>query len=94
MIKCIEDIEEKLPFILWHDVMMTCWVLNHMPNLHKIINNLEEIALKAIVLAETIDKVDWNYFPDDYESLGFRKLDYEWKLLELGQVYHIWVFEK
>jgi hypothetical protein len=43
-----------------------------MPNLDNIINNLEEIALKAVVLAETNDKVDWNYFPHDYEFYGFR----------------------
>jgi 2-polyprenyl-3-methyl-5-hydroxy-6-metoxy-1,4-benzoquinol methylase len=54
----IEGNKEKLPFILWHDVVMTCSVLIHMPNLDNIINNLEEIALKAVVLAETNDRVD------------------------------------
>lgn len=38
---------------------MTCSVLNHLSNLDKIINNPEEIALKAVALAETNSKFDW-----------------------------------
>jgi hypothetical protein len=62
----IKGTEEKLTFILWHDLVMTCSVLNHLSNLDKIINNPEEIALKAVALAETNSKFDWDYFPHDY----------------------------
>jgi hypothetical protein len=55
----IKGTEEKLTFILWHDLVMTCSVLNHL-------SNLDKIALKAVALAETNSKFDWDYFPHDY----------------------------
>lgn len=76
------------------DVVFTCSVLNHIPHVTDIVAEFKRIAKKAVILAETQDIVDWNYFSHDYESMGFKKLDYEWQSNDKGQRYNIWVFEK
>lgn len=86
--------ESFLKIVTNWDVVFTCSVLNHIPRIHEIIPEFKRIAKKAIVLAETQDTPNWNFFRHDYESYGFTKLDYEWVSTYGGARYHIYTWEK
>lgn len=73
------------------DVVFTCSVLDHIGDIHNIIGAFQEIATKAIILAETNSELGEFYYQHDYESYGFKKLDYFFISENDGGVYHIWV---
>jgi SAM-dependent methyltransferase len=76
------------------DVVFTCSVLDHIENIDGIIAEFKRIANKAVILAETNDVPGQYYYPHDYESLGFTKLDYSWLSPADGANYHIWIWKK
>jgi hypothetical protein len=91
-----ETILERIPE---YDVVFTCSVLNHIPDITGIIPELKRIASKAVVICETNDipedeKDAWRYYSHNYEQYGFKKLDYEWQSFHRLQKYHIYVIEK
>jgi hypothetical protein len=75
------------------DCVMTTSVLDHIKDVSGIINEFKRIANKAVFLAETNDEVGQYYFAHDYESYGFKKLDFEYTG-EDGAKYFIWVWKK
>lgn len=78
------------------DVCFTCSVLDHIPDVIDIINNLKRLATKGVILAETNDIPGPYYYSHDYEALGFRKLNYLFKSIYRGDgaLYHIWVYNR
>lgn len=89
--------ETHLRHLCNFDVVFTCSVLDHIENIDGIIDEFKRIANKCIFLAETNDSIGKYYFPHDYESYGFEKLDYEWQsqLPEGdGARYNIWKWVK
>lgn len=94
-------IKNELPFVIignqYHlghlcnfDVAFTCSVLDHIEDIDQIITDLKRIA-KTVFLAETNDVPGNFYYPHDYESYGFTKLDFEWTG-EDNAKYYIWVY--
>lgn len=75
------------------DVVYTCSVLDHIEDIHNIIGAFQDMATKAIVLAETNSFNKNFYYKHDYESYGFIKLDYKYVSTDDGGVYNIWVYE-
>jgi SAM-dependent methyltransferase len=76
------------------DVSFTCSVLDHIEDITNIVGNLQEMTNKAIVIAET-NSFDKNfYYKHNYESYGFKKLDYEYISKDDKGMYNIWVFIK
>lgn len=77
------------------DVVFSCSVLDHIPEIENIIGHFQEIATKAIILAETnsINDPEKFYYAHDYESYGFEKLDYEYLSDNDGCVYEIFVLK-
>lgn len=102
---CIEaDIRYNLPCIIHADetylrnlcncdVVFTVSVLDHIENIDGIIGEFKRIANKAIFLAETNDRAGEFYFPHDYESYGFEKIDFAWTG-EDGAKYFIYKWEE
>lgn len=70
------------------DVAFTCSVLDHIEDIDRIIKELKRIA-PAVFLAETNDIPGEFYYPHDYESFGFEKLEYRW-VGDDNATYHIW----
>lgn len=89
---CICGDERHIPLRKF-DVVLTCSVLDHIQEIENIIGHFQEIATKAIILAETnsIDDPEKFYYKHDYESYGFEKLDFEFQSDSDGCLYHIWV---
>lgn len=85
--------ETHLRHLCNFDVVFTISVLDHITNIDGIIGEFKRIANKAIYLAETNDVPGDFYYPHDYESYGFTKIDYAWKSLSDGANYHIWKYK-
>lgn len=73
------------------DVAYTCSVLDHIPQVSKIINDLSEIA-KVVIIAETTDISARFYYSHNYEMLGFTKLKHQWHAPD-KTTYHIYIME-
>lgn len=75
------------------DVVFTCSVLDHIEHIDDIIKTFKEIA-KVIILMET-NSYDVNfYYKHDYESYGFKKVDYQYKSIHGdGAIYEMWKYE-
>jgi len=84
--------ESLLRYVHNFDVIFTCSVLDHIKDVDGIIKSFQQIAKRAVVLAETNDVPGEFYFPHNYESYGFHKIDFEWKSNGDGATYHIWVW--
>lgn len=85
--------ETHLGYLTGFDVSFTCSVLDHIKDIDKIISELKRITRKVIYVAETNDTPGKYYYPHDYESYGFEKLDFEWKSeTGDGATYHIWKY--
>ncbi len=76
------------------DVVFTCSVLDHIEDIDGIIGEFKRIANKSVILAETNDSPSEFYFPHDYESYGFEKLDFEWESDGDGAKYSMWKWRK
>lgn len=80
------------------DVVFTCSVLDHIHEISQIIQQFERIARKGIVLFETNDLIEQFYYAHNYESFGFRKLNYSYVSNEAqdgdGATYEIWIYNK
>jgi SAM-dependent methyltransferase len=75
------------------DVVFTCSVLDHIEDIHNVIGNLQNMANKAIVLAETNSFDTDFYYKHDYESYGFVKIDFEFVSESDKGIYNIWVYK-
>jgi 2-polyprenyl-3-methyl-5-hydroxy-6-metoxy-1,4-benzoquinol methylase len=93
------NVKNELPFVIignqYHlghlanfDVAFTCSVLDHIEDIDQIIIDLKRIA-KTVFLAETNDVPSKFYFPHNYESYGFTKIDFEWTGQDNAK-YFIW----
>lgn len=76
------------------DVVMTCSLLDHIEDIDAIIGEFQRIANKAVFLAETNDQVGQYYYPHNYESYGFERLDFKWFSPSDGATYYIWKWNK
>lgn len=76
------------------DVVMTCSVLCHIKNIRMIIEDLKEVCLKSIIIAETNDKGGEFYYPHDYKSYGFVDLGLKWYSAGNNCNYRIYKYEK
>lgn len=81
--------QDWLPRLFNIDVVFTCSVLDHIENVSGIIKEFQRIG-KHVFLAETNDVPSKYYYPHNYESFGFRKLDFEWVSDGDGSTYYIW----
>lgn len=65
-----------------YDVCFTCSVLDHIPRdrtVERILTELKRIAIKAVVLCETLaDRPSIYYYPHIYEGFGFHRSKYEY----------------
>lgn len=84
--------EDWLPRFSYMDVVFTCSVLDHIENVGPIIKEFKRIG-KHVFLAETNDVPGDFYYPHDYESYGFKRLDYEWTSTGDGGKYYIWYWK-
>lgn len=87
--------ENILPFISAADVVFTCSVMDHIKDIKWIVQHFKRIAQKAIVIAETqVENPTIYYYAHDYESFGFKKLDFEFMTDGNGDgnTYHIWKY--
>lgn len=85
--------ESNLGHLCEFDASFTISVLDHIELINRLITDLKRMTRKVIFLAETNDQVNEYYFPHDYESLGFTKLDYAW-IGDDGATYNIWRWTK
>jgi len=76
------------------DVVFTCSVLDHIEDIHNIIGNMQHMANKAIVLAETNSFDTDFYYKHDYERYGFKKIDFEYVSKDDKGIYNIWIYKK
>ena len=53
------------------DVVFTCSVMDHIEDINEIIDEFKRIANKAVIMAETNDKIGQYYFPHNYQHYGF-----------------------
>jgi SAM-dependent methyltransferase len=74
------------------DVVFTVSVLDHIEDVDGIIQEFKRIANKAVFLAETNDVVAGYYYQHNYESYGFKKLEFQYTG-EDGASYYIWKWE-
>ena len=81
--------QDWLPRLFGIDVVFTCSVLDHIEDVSGIIKEFQRIG-KHVFLAETNDVPNKYYYPHNYESYGFRKLDFEWQSGGDGSTYYIW----
>jgi hypothetical protein len=86
--------ETHLRHLCNFDVVFTVSVLDHIEDVGGVINEFKRIANKSIYLAETNDVPGQYYYPHDYESYGFKKLDFGWKSEADGAVYNIYKWNK
>ena len=87
--------ETHLRHLCNFDVVFTCSVLDHIEHIDGIIEEFKRIANKGIFLAETNDAPGSYYYPHDYESLGFEKIDFQWNSQSGdGANYFIWKWIK
>jgi len=87
--------ESMLPRLGKFDVVFTCSVLDHIEDVHSILDSFKALARNSVILAETNDKPGEFYYPHDYEFHGFRKIDFEW--ISIGENgdgarYNIWIW--
>jgi SAM-dependent methyltransferase len=75
------------------DVVFSCSVLDHIEDIGNIIGNMQSMATKAILLAETNSFDHDFYYKHNYESFGFVKLDYEFISPDDKGIYSIWKYE-
>lgn len=105
LVNIIKGFAHNLPFLIYgdetnlrhlcnFDVTFTCSVLDHIPDIDGIIAEFKRIANKSIFLAETNDVPAEYYYPHDYESYGFTKLNYTWKSDSDNATYYIWKWTK
>ena len=85
--------ETHLRHLANFDVVFTCSVLDHIVDIDGIISEFKRIANKGILLAETNDVPAHYYYPHNYESYGFEKMNFTWKGDD-GAQYFIWKFVK
>lgn len=86
--------ESNLRHLVNFDCVFTVSVLDHIENVSEIIGEFKRICNKAVFIAETNDIGGPHYFPHEYESYGFRLLNFEWHSEADGCDYHIWQWRK
>ena len=88
--------ERVLKFIKDVDLTFTCSVLDHIEDIGIIIDEFKRIS-KTVILAETQDTPGEFYYSHDYESYGFKKINYNYKSYPPegdGATYEIWIWER
>lgn len=77
------------------DVVFTCSVLDHLPEVAGVVEEFKRIANKAVFLAETQEVVGEFYYCHDYAAMGFTLVEgFEWKSPDDGATYKIWKWIK
>jgi ubiquinone/menaquinone biosynthesis C-methylase UbiE len=78
------------------DVVITCSVLDHVENIEGIIQELQRIANKCVIIAECTESDPANYYySHDFEKYGFEKLpDSEYYSTADNHVYNIYKWKK
>lgn len=85
--------EDILPRLQQFDIVFTCSVLDHIPEVDQIIEEMKRIAQKAVFLCETLDTPAEFYYPHEYEKFGFEKTGFSWKSENGdGATYYIWKY--
>jgi len=82
--------QDWLPRINSMDVVFTVSVLDHIEEVGDIIKEFKRMAKHVFLAEPLLDKPEAFYWAHDYEKLGFKKIDYEWKSNEDGNTYYIW----
>ena len=90
----IKGDETHLRHLANFDVVFTCSVLDHIEDVANIIGELQRIANKAVILAETNSLNGNFYYRHIYEMFGFDKIDFEWESDSDGAIYQIWEWRK
>lgn len=76
------------------DVVFTCSVLDHIEEVEDVIEQLTRIARKAVVIAETNDRVGKYYFPHPYQFYGFKQVETYSFTGRFGATYHLYFLTK
>lgn len=79
------------------DVVFTCSVLDHLPEVVGVVEEFKRIANKAVLLAETQEVLPGSkyYYCHDYAAMGFILVDgFTWKSPDDGATYKIWKWIK
>jgi len=87
--------ESYLRHLVNFDCVFTVSVLDHIEDVDGIIGELKRICNKSVFLLETNDTPAEFYYPHDYESYGFVRLQDTWTSVEGdGATYSIWKYKK
>jgi ubiquinone/menaquinone biosynthesis C-methylase UbiE len=88
--------EQYLRHYCNYDCVITISCLDHIQDVSGIIQELQRIANKAVVIAECIDhEPEAYYYRHEYERFGFQKLnDSDHKSEGDGRMYYIWIWQK
>jgi len=76
------------------DIVFTCSVLCHIPEIDEIIQQFKRIANHKIFIAETNDIAEPYHYPHDYESYGFTKVSEAFISPGNGLTYFIWEWKR
>ena len=71
-------------------ITFTCSVLDHIEDIDEIIKQFKRITTTSIILVETNTIVNQYYFAHNYESYGFKKINFAYKSKEDKAIYEIW----
>ncbi len=71
------------------DISFTIGVLDHIPDIQQVVNDLRMLTKRWIYCLETNDIPYKHYYPHDYEALGFYKL-HSYISDGDGVKYHLW----
>jgi len=85
--------EKILRSIADSDIIFTCSVLCHIPDVSEIIEQFKRIAKKKIIIAETQETPSEFYYYHDYEALGFTFTGHEFISPGNNCLYKIWEME-
>jgi len=71
------------------DVSFTVSVLDHIPEIFEIVEQLKRISIKVFIL-ESTDRWHLHCYPHDYGSLGFKETGYTWKSPSVNALYRMY----
>jgi 2-polyprenyl-3-methyl-5-hydroxy-6-metoxy-1,4-benzoquinol methylase len=90
--------ESYLRHLVNFDVVITCSVLDHIENIDGIVQELQRIANKSVIIAEAqLDSPETHYYYHNYEKYGFIDIGYKYiseKPAGDGNEYRIWIWRK
>lgn len=90
-VDCVTRGDERHLPLRKFDVVLTCSVLDHIKDIDNIIGHFQQIATKAIILAETNSFRKAFYWPHNYRKLGFKDTGFRHVSDGDGGLYKIWL---